>query len=121
MFYVSKSSPMKPFTLLEVILAMIILAGAITTLSGERQRCLQDSRKIMERRIALRLASNHLDQFQALGPEGHELEIPQGYQLELINDTVNLSEFPTLELTDCRITVKTPSGEEVQLNRVLAP
>ena len=118
----SKLHPRQPcFTLLEVILAMFILAGALTALLGERQRSLQHSRRIIEQRQALHLATALLDQSQSSGVQAGVLSVPEGYHTELSDISYILLELSDQNFVERTISVATPSGEKFQLSRIIQP
>ena len=109
------------FTLLEVILAMFILAGALTALLGERQRSLQHSRQVIEHRQALSLASELMEQSQSLKTTHGVLTIPEDYHVDIQEITFNIAEWPSQYFIERTISVATPSGEKFQLSRVINP
>lgn len=113
--------PQRSFTLLEVVLAMFILAGALTALLGERQRSVQHSRRIVEQRYALRLASAWLDQSQCLGELTGVLAVPENFHLEMSDVNISISEVSEQNFVERTVKVVTPSGEYFQLSRVLSP
>jgi Tfp pilus assembly protein PilV len=109
------------FTLLEVILAMLILAGALTALLGERQRSLQHSRQGIERQFALRLASSLLDQEELGFGENSLLTYPEEYHVDIVSNNFSNPILPSTAMLDITLTVTTPSGDKVQLSRVINP
>jgi type II secretory pathway pseudopilin PulG len=108
------------FSLMELILAMFILAGAATTLLVERQRSIQHRQQVMEKREALQQLQSALDHAEVSIARNVDVltEPPEELSLSMETQTVD---GLNVDLTLVRATWTTGTQQEFHLERWVQP
>lgn len=108
------------FSLMELILALFIMAGACTTLLIERQRSLQQRVSGLEKQQILQHLHNALDTAEAMGDLDDSMDEDIISSIDLQSETQSIPELG-IELEKWTATWTTEHGISTSLERWVKP